>query len=360
MDKFLEVRGVAAISSFLLATGIGCSLLAGVAGAATLTAPTISGTVQEGQTLTANPGAPVPATDTLGTPTYQWLVCTTPTTCANGPAAATFPLTSAEVGKTIEVMESVSDTTAAATITNTSAPTATAVAPLSPPVNTTLPTIAGTAQLGQILTLTQGVWTNSPTITNQWEDCTGASCTPIAGATGLTYTVAVGDVGQTIDVLESASNDGTVTPVTAHSAPTGAAVAPPANVTPPAISGTAQQGQVLTMTQGVWTNSPTLPMSEQWEGCAGLICTPIPGATGTSYTVGAGDVGHTIQVLETAVNSAAPLGVGAASARTAIASATSATSVVAFSQDAPTTNQAVTLVATVSSNSGNANPHGSL
>ncbi|MGH2894598.1 MAG: Ig-like domain-containing protein, partial [Solirubrobacteraceae bacterium] len=42
------------------------------------------------------------------------------------------------------------------------------------------------------------------------------------------------------------------------------------------------------------------------------------------------------------------------------ASATSATSVVAFSQDAPTTNQAVTLVATVSSNSGNANPHGSL
>ncbi len=50
----------------------------------------------------------------------------------------------------------------------------------------------------------------------------------------------------------------------------------------------------------------------------------------------------------------------AASVRTGTASATSATSVVAFSQNTPTTNQGVTLVATISSSSGNANPHGSL
>jgi hypothetical protein len=363
MNKFLEIRGLAAIVSGLLATVVSWALLVGVAGAATLTAPTISGTAQEGQTLTANPGAPVPATDTLGTPTYQWLVChpTCPTPGPTDPTGSTLPLTSADVGATIEVMESVSDTTAAATITNTSSPTA-AVAPLSPPVNTTPPTIAGSALLGQVLGLTQGVWTNSPTITDQWEDCTGASCAPIAGATGLTYTVAVGDVGHTIDVLESASNDGTPvgTPVTARSLPTAAAVAPPINAVLPAISGTAQQGQVLTMTQGTWTNSPT-SITEQWEGCAGLICTAIPGQTGTSYTVGAGDVGHTIQVVETAFNAAAPLvGVTAVSGRTATASATSGTSVVAFSQNTPTTNQAVTLVATVISNSGNANPRGSL
>ena len=41
-------------------------------------------------------------------------------------------------------------------------------------------------------------------------------------------------------------------------------------------------------------------------------------------------------------------------------STTSATSVVAFSQNTPTTNQGVTLVATVVSSSANANPHGSL
>ena len=79
--------------------------------------------------------------------------------------------------------------------------------------------------------------------------------------------------------------------------------------------------------------------------------------------MGPGDVGHTIEVVETAFNAAAPapsLGVAATSARTATASATSATSVVAFSQNSPTTNQGVTLVATVTSNSPNASPHGSL
>jgi hypothetical protein len=52
--------------------------------------------------------------------------------------------------------------------------------------------------------------------------------------------------------------------------------------------------------------------------------------------------------------------VTAASGRTATVSATSATSVVAFSQNTPTTNQNVTLVATVLSNSPNAGPHGTL
>ena len=133
----------------------------------------------------------------------------------------------------------------------------------------------------------------------------------------------------------------------------------------PVISGTPQQGQVLTVTPGVWTSNPNNPTSltEQWEDCAALVCNPIPGQTGTSYTVGPGDVGHTIEVVETAFNAAAPapsLGVAAISARTATASATSATSVVAFSQNSPTTNQGVTLVATVTSNSPNASPHGSL
>lgn len=360
MNKFLEVRGGPAIVGCLLATVVSWSALAGVAGATTLTQPSISGTPQEGQTLTLTQGTPGPPGDTF-TVTDQWLVCK-PTCPASGPTGSTLLLTAADVGATIEVLETANDTSVTATapnpVTATSAATA-AVAPLSPPVNTALPTIAGTAQLGQVLTLTQGVWTNSPTITNQWEDCTGASCTAIAGATGLTYTVAVGDIGHTIDVLESASNDGTVAPVTTHSAQTGVAVAPPVNAAVPVISGTPQQGQALTLTQGAWTNSPT-SITEQWEDCSALVCAPIPGQTGTTYTVGPADVGHTIEVVETAFNAAAPLGVPAASGHTLTASTTSTTSVVAFSQNAPTTNQAVTLVATVSSASANANPHGSL
>ena len=113
------------------------------------------------------------------------------------------------------------------------------------------------------------------------------------------------------------------------------------------------------MTPGAWTNSPT-SFTEQWQDCNGLTCTPIPGQTGTSYTVGPGDVGHTIEVVETAFNAAAPLGLAATSGPTGTASTTSTTSVVAFTQNGPTTNQGVTLIATVTSNSPNANPHGSL
>lgn len=357
MSKFLEARRAAVIASLVVTTVVIWAAFVGVAGATTVGTPVISGNPQEGVTLSVTNAAAVPNTATISD---QWLACTG-ATCnpIAGATGTSLPLTSAEVGKTIEVTEKADDgTTVSNPATATSAAT-TAVAPLPAPVNTTAPTIAGTAQLGQPLTLTPGVWTNGTTVTNQWESCVGATCTAIPGATGLTYTVAVGDVGRTIDVLESASNDGTTTPVTARSAQTGVVVAPPVNALPPVVLGTAQQGQLLTVTPGTWINVPT-SITHQWEDCTGLICSAISGQTGTSYTVGPGDVGHTIQVLETAFNSAALVGVANASAQTATALATSATSVAAFSQSAPSTNQGVALVATVSSNSGNANPHGSL
>ncbi|MGA9859087.1 MAG: Ig-like domain repeat protein [Solirubrobacteraceae bacterium] len=350
---------MAAIVSCLLATVVSWSVLVGVASAATLTAPTISGTAQEGQTLQANPGTPGPAGDTFGTPTYQWLVCHP--TCANGPTGASFPLTATEVGATIEVAETVNDTASTATapnpVTATSAPTAAVVA-LAPVASTPLPSISGLAQLGQTLTAVHGGWTNTPTAyTDVWERCTAGTCVA-TGVTAPTYLVALADVGSTMEFVETASNSGGTSATSETSSPTAVVVAPPVNTVLPTISGTPQQGQVLTVTPGAWTNTPT-SITEQWEDCA-LVCAPIPGQTGTSYTVGPNDVGQTIEVVETAFNTAAPLGVAAVSAPTGVASTTSNASVVAFSQNAPTTNQPITLVATISSNSGNADPHGSL
>jgi hypothetical protein len=77
------------------------------------------------------------------------------------------------------------------------------------PVNTTLPTISGTATQGQTLTETDGAWTQSPTkFTHQWEDCDSYSysCQPILEATGDSYTLTAADVGDAICVQESASN----------------------------------------------------------------------------------------------------------------------------------------------------------
>lgn len=92
---------------------------------------------------------------------------------------------------------------------------------------------------------------------------------------------------------------------------------PPVNTALPTISGTATQGQVLTSANGSWNNGPT-SYTYQWQSCdsTGAICTNITGATGTSYTLTAADVGHTARVLVTAFN--ADGSASAASAPTAV------------------------------------------
>ena len=69
------------------------------------------------------------------------------------------------------------------------------------------------------------------------------------------------------------------------------------------MSGTATQGQTLTTTNGTWSNSPT-SFTYAWQDCSssGGSCTNISGASGSSYTLGAGDVGHTIRAVVTATN----------------------------------------------------------
>ena len=81
---------------------------------------------------------------------------------------------------------------------------------------------------------------------------------------------------------------------------------PPANVSPPTVSGSAVQGQTLSEASGKWADTPT-SFSYQWmEDCngAGSNCTPIRGATGQTYTLTSNDVGHTIRVQESAANAA--------------------------------------------------------
>ena len=93
---------------------------------------------------------------------------------------------------------------------------------------------------------------------------------------------------------------------------------PPLDTTVPAISGTPSQGQTLTESHGVWSNSPTA-YTYQWEDCdpSGEPCTPISGATDQTYTLTAGDVGDTIRVQEAASN-AGGAGQPAPSAPTAV------------------------------------------
>lgn len=89
------------------------------------------------------------------------------------------------------------------------------------PVNSAVPTISGTAQVGQTLTASAGTWTGAPTsYAYQWK---GAG-TAISGATASTYTPVTGDIGNALTVSVVATN-GTGASSPATSAATSAVIA---------------------------------------------------------------------------------------------------------------------------------------
>ncbi len=81
------------------------------------------------------------------------------------------------------------------------------------------------------------------------------------------------------------------------------AAAAPVNATPPLITGAAQVGSTLSASSGTWAGRPTA-YSYEWQDCdpTGASCTTVPGATGPTYTIIAGDVGSAIRVVVTASN----------------------------------------------------------
>ena len=177
------------------------------------------------------------------------------------------------------------------------------------PVNTALPTISGTAQVGQTLTAGNGTWTNSPTsFAYQWLRCNagGNACASVANGTLKTYTLVGADASRTMRVRVTATNaDGSAsaesdqTAVVAPATSTGA----PTNTAPPTISGTAKVGQVLTADDGSWTRNPT-SFAYQWQRCDADIasCTNVVGATAKTYAVRLADLGYRLRVAVTARN----------------------------------------------------------
>jgi hypothetical protein len=80
-----------------------------------------------------------------------------------------------------------------------------------PPLSTSPPTTAGTAQEGQTLTASPGTWAGTQPIAYAyaWHRCDalGGACAPIAGATAQSYELGSGDVGSTLRVGVTATNE---------------------------------------------------------------------------------------------------------------------------------------------------------
>ena len=105
-------------------------------------------------------------------------------------------------------------------------------------------------------------------------------------------------------------------------APASAQLVAPANTVPPTITGAAVDMQTLTSSRGTWTGSATITYTRRWLRCADTTlesCSPIPGATGSTYELMTDDIGSAIRVQVTATNNA-----GSASATSAATAAVTA------------------------------------
>ena len=176
------------------------------------------------------------------------------------------------------------------------------------PTNMSPPSLSGTASEGSSLTAAAGGWSGTgPVVAYQWRRCDaqGASCSNIAGATAKTYGVTSGDVGGTIRVQVTASNAaGSATASSDASGVVTSTPTPPANVSAPVITGTAQQGQTLTANPGSWSGTQPISYAYQWRRCdgQGAGCANIAGAAQSTYVLQAADVGFTLRVRVTASN----------------------------------------------------------
>ena len=94
-------------------------------------------------------------------------------------------------------------------VTSSSAVTTVPAGPPGSPTATAAPLVAGSAQVGAVLTVDAGGWAAAPTaLVYQWRRCdaSGGACVDIAGATASTYTVATTDSRSTLRVLVVATS----------------------------------------------------------------------------------------------------------------------------------------------------------
>jgi hypothetical protein len=146
------------------------------------TPPTIDGSLYAGKTLTSGTGA---WSNNPTTFTYKWIRCNNPTaTRCNAIAGATdttYTLTQADVGRSIAVFVSASNS--AGTAGPPSSKTTDLISAANAPAFKARPTISGTPQVGEALVAKVGsFFAGIPhRITFQWQSCdqNGANCKDI-------------------------------------------------------------------------------------------------------------------------------------------------------------------------------------
>ena len=264
-------------------------------------APTISGTAQVGETLTASTTG-IADSDGLAfaTFTYQWIKLDSNLNDSDisGATGSTYTLVAADAGTGIKVRVSFTDD--AGNTESLTTESALIVTAANSPA-TGAPTITGTARVGETLTASTTGITDSDGLTNatftyQWIKLdSNLNDSDISGATSSTYTLVAGDADTGIKVRVSFTDDrGNTESLTTESALIVTAANNPATGAP-TISGTARVGETLTASATGIADTDGLTnatFTYQWLADDADIA----GATGSTYTLVAADAGKAIKV----------------------------------------------------------------
>ena len=175
-------------------------------------APTISGTVQVGETLRAHTSG-IADEDGLTdvSYSYQWIRNDgSSDTDITGGTDSTYALVADDEGKTIKIRVSFTDDYGYAESLTSTATTAVAAKPNTSA--TGLPTIGGTAQVGETLTADTSGIADADGLTKvsysyQWVANDGTADTDISGAASSTYPLVDADQGKTVKVRVSFTDD---------------------------------------------------------------------------------------------------------------------------------------------------------
>jgi PKD repeat protein len=277
---------------------------------ANTTPPSIEGTAQDGKTLTATAGAWSGATPISYA--YQWQSCNSAGgECQDieGATEQSYALTSADLETELRVRVTATNPGGSAQVSSA----ASAVVESGPPDELEAPSIGGGQNAGERLYAEPGLWGGTGTeLSYQWERCdaTGGECAAIAGAIAAEYELGEGDIGATMRLRVGASNElGSVTALSPATPTIGAATLTLANNFEPSLSGTAQNGQTLTVSPGAWTGVEPIVYTYSWSRCDayGSECEERSGEHGASYTLGTEDVGYTIRALVTTTDASGSL-----------------------------------------------------
>lgn len=293
---------------------LGLGVAAGAVGATTsagpvnTSPPAVSGTVQQGQRLSASTGS----WSGSGTISYsfQWQRCSSGgSSCGDisGATSQTYDVGSSDVGRTLRVV--VTATSSSGSSSAASSPTGVVAAAGTAPRATKQPDPHGTAQVGTSVSVDNGSWSGTAPITYayQWQRCaSNGSCTNLGGATKSSYTPVSADVGYRLRAIVTAKNGFGSSSIGSNlTAAVLAAPAAPANTSRPTVTApSVNVGGTVTGSVGAWSSAQTISYGFGWYRCdaAGNHCQTIAGATAQTYVLTTADVGSTVEFVVKATN----------------------------------------------------------